>query len=570
MTNFPDVNGLSTVPEATSVPKKRGRPSVVWIIPIVAAIIGGWIAVQKILSEGPTITISLGNAEGLEAGKTKIKYNGVDVGTISTVTLSADRQGIVATAIMAAECRDMLVDDTHFWVVRPRISGGTVSGLGTLLSGSYVGMEVGKSKEKRNAFIGLATPPVVAGDVPGRLFVLKAEDLGSLDYGTPLFFRRIQVGQVVAYELDKDGRSITAKVFIHAPYDQYVNPETRFWQASGIDVSLAANGITIRTESLVSILIGGIAFETPVTGPVLPPAEPNSVFRLFSDRAEAMAPPQGEPKTYVLIFRQSVRGLLPGAPVEVSGIHIGEVMSIGMDFDLKTFGVSIPVTVKVYSELVSEKLTKGELDPSPADRRAIIDKLIELGFRAQLRTGNYLTGALYIAFDLFPNAPKAKVDWSRQPVELPTVPGELQGIEQSLTNIVKKLEKLPLEAIGNDLRKALVTLNQALADADKLAKRFNADVIPETKGALAEARRTLQAAERALGSANTVLLGPDAPVQQELRDTLQEISNAARALRVLADYLERHPESLVRGKKAAAPLPTAVQHPAQNGGKPTQ
>jgi paraquat-inducible protein B len=244
-------------------------------------------------------------------------------------------------------------------------------------------------------------------------------------------------------------------------------------------------------------------------------------------------------------------------------------VSIGMEFDMKTFGVSIPVTVKVYSELASERLVKGEPGPSPSDRRHMLDKLVELGFRAQLRTGNYLTGALFIAFDLFPNAPQAKIDWSQQPVELPTVPGELQGIEQSLTNIVQKLEKLPLEAIGNDLRKALVTLNQALQDADKLVKRFNTDLAPVTKAALIEARRTLEAAERTFSSADKAYLGTNAPVQQELRDALQEISSAARALRVLVDYLERNPDALLRGKKAA-PLPTPEAHPAKNGGKQTR
>jgi paraquat-inducible protein B len=410
---------------------------------------------------------------------------------------------------------------------------------------------------------------VVTGDVPGRFFLLKAENLGSLDFGTPIFFRRIQVGQVVGYDLDKDGRSITANIYVKAPYDQYVNPETRFWHASGIDVSLSANGISIQTESLVSIVIGGIAFETPAAAPVLPPAEPDTVFTLFSDRAEAMKPPMGTPHTYVVVFKQSVRGLFPGAPVEISGIHIGEVVSIGMDFDLKTFGVSIPVTVKVYSELASERLVKGEPGPSPSDREHMLDKLVELGFRAQLRTGNYLTGALFIAFDLFPKAAPAKIDWTQQPVELPTIPGELEGIEQSLTNIVQKIEKLPLEAIGKDLRKALVTLNQTLTDADKLAKRFNTDLVPETKGAIVEARRALEAAERTLSSADKVFLGANAPVQQEFREALQEVTGAARALRVLVDFLERHPDSLLKGKKAT-PVPTREAHPAKEGGKQTR
>jgi paraquat-inducible protein B len=562
MANIPDKDELSSIPEATGVPKKRLHPSVVWIIPIVAAVIGGWIAVQMVLSRGPTITISFRSAEGLEAGTTKIKYNGVDIGTVSTITISEDRKGVIVTAKMAKESQGMLVEDTQFWVVRARISGGTVSGLGTLLSGSYIGIEVGKSKEKRHAFIGLSVPPVVTGDVPGRFFLLKAENLGSIDYGTPVFFRRIQVGQVVAYQLDKDGRGITANLFIHAPYDQYVNPDTRFWHASGIDVSLTASGIAVHTESVVSILIGGIAFETPSSGPVLPPAEPHTLFTLFSDRAEAMKPPLGTPHTYVVVFKQSVRGLVAGAPVEISGINIGEVVSIGMDFDPKTSGVSIPVTLKVYPELASSRLVKGELSSTPDDRRHLLDRLVELGFRAQLRTGNYLTGALYIAFDLFASAPKGKIDWSQQPPEIPTVPGELEGIEQSLKNIVQKLDKLPLEAIGNDVRKTLVTLNQTLKDADKLVKRIDADVAPATKAALDEARRTLEAAERTFSSANKAFLGTNAPVQQELRDALQEISSAARALRVLVDYLERNPDSLLRGKKAA-PLPKPDMQPTQ-------
>jgi paraquat-inducible protein B len=569
MANIPDTNGFPDIPEAATVPKKRGRFSVVWIIPIVAAVIGGWIAVQKYLSQGPTITINFSTAEGLEAGTTKIKYNGVDIGAVSAITLSKDRQSVVVTAKMAPESDSMLVEDTHFWVVRARISGGTVSGLGTLLSGSYIGIDVGKSKEKRRDFVGLKVPPVVTGDTPGQFFFLKTDTLGSLDYGTPLFFRRIQVGQVVAYQLDQDGRSITANVFVQAPYDQYVTTGTRFWQASGIDASLSANGVSVHTESLVSILIGGIAFETPPEGPVLPPAGPNTVFKLFDNREDAMKPPQGEPRYYVLVFRQSVRGLVPGAPVEISGINIGEVVSIGLDFDLKTSGVAIPVTVKIYRELAFARLGKDEARMAKVDPHTIIEKLIGLGFRAQLQTGNYLTGALFVAFDLFPNAPKATVDWSKEPPELPTVPGELQGIEQSLTNIVQKLEKLPLEDIGKDVSKALVTLNQTLADASKLLKRVDADLAPEAKAALAGARRTLEAAERAISSTDKVYLGPNAPVQQEFRDALQGVMEAARAIRELMDYLERNPGALLGGKRGSPP-PSPEAYPAKNGGKQTR
>ncbi len=552
MANTNDKEHRGIIPEAMKVPKRRGRLSIVWIIPIVAAIIGGWIAVQKILNEGPAITIIFPTAEGLEAGKTKIKYNGVEVGTVTAVTLSNDRKNVVATAQMAADSRDLLVEDTRFWVERPRISGGTVSGLGTLFSGAYIGMDIGKSKKERRAFVGLHEPPVVTGDVPGRFFVLQSEDLDSLDYGTPIFFRRIQVGKVVGYELDKDGQKILVKVFINAPYDQYVNPETLFWQASGIDVSLSAGGVRVQTQSIASILIGGIAFETPGIAPVSAPAAENSVFKLFNDRSEAMKLPEGEAHDYVLRFEQSVRGLEPGAPVEFRGVKIGEVVSVNVEFDPKTYRFAVPVKIRTYSKLsniVNSDLSKLGETVTEQSFRASVDRLVADGYRAQLQTGNLLTGALFIAFDIFPNAPKATVDWSQQPPVFPTVPGELQQIQQSLTELVKKLEKLPLDAIGKNLLETLDTLNTSLRDMDKLLKGFGSQVTPELRGALSGARRTLAAAERSLNSLDSTYAGQDAPVQQDLREALQEVTRAARSLRVLADYLERNPSALLRGKK---------------------
>src|SRR5712692_4961355 len=261
---------LPPVPESRALPKKRTRFSLVWFIPIVAALVGAWVAVTRVLSEGPKITIVMKSAEGLEAGKTKVHYNGVDIGTVTTIELSKDHQHVTMTAQMAPKTEAFLVEDTKFWVVRPRISGANITGLGTLISGAYIGVEIGSSKEDRREFVALETPPVITGDIPGRFFILKTPDLGSLDTGTPIFFRRLQVGQVASYKLDGDGQFFTLRVFVKAPYDQYVNPNTRFWQASGIDVDLSASGLQVRTQSVLSILIGGVAFETPAEGPVLP------------------------------------------------------------------------------------------------------------------------------------------------------------------------------------------------------------------------------------------------------------------------------------------------------------
>jgi paraquat-inducible protein B len=512
------------------VPKKRTRLSLVWFIPIVAAIVGAWVAVTRVLSEGPKITIVFRSAEGLEAGKTKIHYNGVDIGTVTAIRLSEDHQRVITTAQMAPKTQSFLVEDTKFWVVRPRISGANITGLGTLISGAYIGVEIGSSKEPKSDFVALETPPVITGENPGRFFILKTPDLGSLDTGTPIYFRRLQVGQVASYELDQDGKNLTVKVFVRAPYDQYVNPDTRFWHASGIDVSLSASGITVQTQSVLSILIGGVAFETAATDPVLPPAEENTVFTLFSNRAEAFNPPPRNPQTYQLIFKDSVRGLAPGAPVEFRGIPVGEVADVRAQVDLKTFEFSVPVIIHVDAQRLGVKIM--DLKPGEnfeAMRRKMIDSLVSHGVRAQLKTGNLLTGAVYVSLDFFPGAPPATVDWSQKPVQLPTIPGQLEATEATVENIIKKLDKVPLQEIGDNLRKAIADLDLTIVSA---------------RGTLVSAQGTLD------NTSN--LTGPNSVQIQQLDDTLREVSRAARSLRVLADYLERHPEALIRGKTGEA------------------
>ncbi len=520
----------SSIPESRNVPKKRTRLSLVWFIPILAAVVGAWVAVTRVLSEGPKITIVMKSAEGLEAGKTKIHYNGVDIGTVSTIELSPDHRSVILKAQMAPKTEAFLVKDTKFWVVRPRISGANVTGLGTLISGAYIGVEIGSSQEDQRDFVALETPPVITGETPGRFFVLKTPDLGSLDTGTPIYFRRLQVGQVASYSLDKDGKNLTVKVFVQAPYDQYVNPNTRFWHASGIDVSLSASGLTVQTQSVLSILIGGIAFETAPAVLVMPPSEENAVFTLYSNRAEAFNPPPRNPQTYVLIFKDSVRGLSPGAPVEFRGIPIGEVIDVRAQIDLKTFEFSVPVTIHLDPTRLGVKI----LDSSPGIdletmRRKLIDALVTHGIRAQLKSGSLLTGAVYVSFDFIPGAPPATVDWSRKPVELPTTPGQLEATEATVENIIEKLDKVPFQEISEDLQKAIVQLNMTLVSA---------------QGALTSARGTL--------NNTSALTEPNSSQVQQIGSTLQEVSRAARSLRVLADYLERHPDALLRGKPGEA------------------
>jgi len=534
MADTPRPAELPDIPVAVAAPKSARSIQLVWLIPLIAVLVGGWLAVKAIIDRGPTITISFETAEGLEAGKTKIKFKDVEVGLVNSVVLSEDFKRVIVTADLVKGTERYLAEDTRFWVVRPRITGGDVSGLGTLLSGAYIGVDTGKSGKSTRSFTGLKAAPVFSFDVPGREFVLRGSDLGSLDPGTPVYFRRIQVGQIVSYELDKDGRGVTLKLFVNAPYDQHVTSNTRFWHASGFDVTLDASGVKIQTQSVVAMLSGGLAFETPAESAALPPAAAGAEFRLFAHRAEAMTNPDPIVMKSMMVFRESVRGLAPGAPVDFRGIVVGEVTAIRVELDPATLHISIPVEVNIYPRRLGTRLVKQQAVLSDRERREFLNAMMAHGLRAQLRTGNLLTGQLFIALDFFPHAPKVKTASIGDVFELHTVSSGMTELQETIASITKKIQDLPLGEIGADLR-------QTLQSANQLLQRFDRDLAPEARAAIVDVRKALAATEG--------VLKPESPLQQDARDAMRELARAAQAFRILADYLERHPEALIQGKK---------------------
>jgi paraquat-inducible protein B len=521
------------VPDPVVGPRGRWIPSLIWLIPLIAALVGVFLVVKSGLDRGPRINVSFKTAEGLEPGKTKVKYKDVDIGEVRAITLSPDLTRVVVNVELRKDAEAFAVTGTRFWVVRPRVAASGITGLGTLLSGAYIGADAAQSDETQHDFVGLETPPAITRDQQGKQFLLNASDLGSLDIGSPVYYRRIQVGQVINYALNSDGSGVSLRVFVNAPYDRFVSENTRFWHASGVAVRVDSSGIKVDTQSLAAVVTGGIAFQSPPGEPAGEPARDDTSFTLAHDQSDAVKNRDGAPITAVLNFNQSLRGLSPGAQVDFRGIILGEVTSVGVVYDRKNQSFRMPVTIAIYPERLGERFRSGN-DKTDLDRKAeIISRMVDHGLRAQLRTGNLITGQLYVALDFFPKASPAKMDPSKQPLELPTLANSLDELQVQVSDIARKIDKIPFEQIGNNL-------NGALVNANKLFDQLNGEIAPEAKATLSSAKQTFDTAQRTLQE--------DSPLQSDVRQAMHELTRTAQSLNVLADYLERHPESLLRGK----------------------
>ncbi|MCX2888079.1 MULTISPECIES: MlaD family protein [unclassified Pseudomonas] len=549
----PSINEGPQDPGHAPVKTRRFSVSLVWIVPIVAVLVGLSLVIHSKMQEGPTIILSFKTGDGLTANKTEVKYRSVVIGHVSEVELSADQRSVNATVKLAKQAEGFTREDSKFWVVRPRIGAGGVSGIDTLLSGDYIGADIGQSNNRVRQFKGLENPPPITYGEPGKRFTLHTQDLGSLDIGSPVYYRKIPVGQVVAYALDADGKGVSIEVFIHAPNDAYVTENTRFWNASGIDVNVDANGFAVKTESLSTLLVGGIAFRAPEYSPNDTAAAEDRAFDLFADQQTALAPPNGKAHYLALRFDQALRGLKVDAPVEFLGVEIGKVVSVDLDFDEAKRSFPLNVGIVVYPQRLGrahQKLLKA-LHHDPEDIAAtaqIFSTFVANGLRAQARSGNLLTGQLYIALDFFPKAPKASFDTSARPIAIPTVPGSLEQLQEQLQAMVDKINKLPVERIASNLDGNLVELRKSLA-------QFNSKTLPGVQNTLADVSKTLQ-------SANSTL-AEDSPQREKLTETLDELGRMSRSLRELSDYLGRNPESLIRGRPNNA-APMDLQGPPRN------
>jgi len=532
------------LPQPRVVKARRWNVSLVWLVPFVAIAIAASMLVRSIFLIGPRIEIQFKSADGVEAGKTEVRYKEVVIGKVLSVALRDDRQSVGVVVQLDRSAASFAVDDTSFWVVRPRIGSGGVSGLGTLFSGAYIGTDAGVSTKSRSEFIGLEAPPFVLRGEPGSVFVLRAEDLGSLDVGSPVFHRRTPVGRVVGYTLDAERDELSMKIFVEAPYQKLVTLNSRFWNASGIDLTLNASGLSVNTQTLASVLAGGMAFDAPPEAARAPQAPENTVFTLYNDRRSALAPPDGVAVPVRMVFDQSVRGLTPGAGVDLLGVDIGRVRSVALQYDAQRHRFPVEVVAEIYPLRLGPVRDALLRDAGGAGDGVVLQQLVASGLRAQLRTGNLLTGQLYVALDFIPGPPRTASIGADGIVRMPTAPGTLSELQPQIAEIVQKVSKIPFDDIGRDLRTTLRSANAAIGQ-----------LTPDAQKALAEVQRTLSSAQKTIESLDRNVADPSSPVQRNLEDTLQELQRTAGALRLLSVYLHQHPEALLRGKTAAAQVP---------------
>ncbi len=512
--------------EARAAVRERRRISTVWIIPIVALVLGVYMVIYTVQRQGPEIIIEFDTAEGIEAEKTKVRVRNVEVGLVESVGLGQDLEGVVVTARIAPEAAPLLRADTQFWVVRPRVGAAGISGVGTLLSGAYIQLSPGSGPDGRREFEGLEVPPVTPTGTPGLRIRLLSETAGSLGAGDPILYRGYRVGRIEEATFDVERRRMVYGGFIEAPYDDLVNSSTRFWNASGFSFRASADGIELDTGSIETLLLGGITFGLPEGINPGQPVDNDTSFKLYKDFKSVNARPFEHGLEYVVSFAQSVRGLRPGAPVEYRGLPMGQVERVLLDEMARRLsgeGEAIPVLIRLEPGRVDLPDNEASVHRLGED----IKESVSNGLRGSLATGNLLTGSLYVAFDIYPDAAPAEIGSYAGRPTLPTIPSGLEGAQQKLFALLDKVNALPLENLTASTADAIANLN-AVLESQPMQE------LPESLD------QTLSELQQALGA-----VSPNSALHERLLRTLTELDRTLASLRSLLATLDDQPNSVI-------------------------
>ena len=518
----------------------QGRKlSGIWIIPLLAVLLGGYMVIHTWMTEGPEIEISFKTAEGLAAGKTKVKYRNVDMGLVEEVRLSENLEGVIAKVKLDRQALPLLREDTRFWVVTARVGLGQISGLGTLLSGAYIELSPGTDAEQgRREFVALEKPPLTPADAPGLRLHLSSDRATAVSAGDAVLFHGDKVGRVESREFDPGERKIHYVVFIDAPYHELVNSAVRFWDVSGVRLSLNAEGFNVETGALDTVLAGGVAFGVPPDMDPGEPVESGAKFRLYESRGQILENPFRYGTHYVLLFEQSIKGVLPGAPVEFRGIPLGHVVrvmvkeSVDSNIGLKREGKGDPIPVLVYLE--PGRMAMPDVPDSIDFLRQAVAEGIANGMRASLESGNLLTGAKFISIDYFEGADDAQVGTFLEYSTIPTVESGLGQLQYQLSAFLNKLNTLPLEDTISGANKAISSLNENLTSLQSILDSQSTQQLP------ADLAATLDDISRAVNG-----LSPDSELGQSLSSSLRRLNQTLGNLESLTRSLAEKPNAVI-------------------------
>jgi paraquat-inducible protein B len=527
----PATSGLSgeTAARLEAVVSGRRRIPAIWFLPIVAALLGLYMVIYTAMSEGPEIHVTFATAEGIEAGKTKIKARSVQVGLVEEVHLNDDLESVTVVAKLDLAAAALLRDDSRFWVVRPRLGAGGVSGLGTIMSGAYIELQPGPGRpSKKRDFVGLEDIPTTPLSAPGLRLTLVGTEVGSLAQGQPILFRGYPVGTIEERIFDPEKQQVRYNAFIKEPYDLLVSDATRFWNASGISLSTSAEGLKVDIGSLQTLLAGGVAFdlpnETSPGGAVVDGTE----FVLYDDRATSELQTYEHSIRYVVEFNQSVRGLVVGAPVEYRGLLVGRTVSLILEADQtgETYRDSLPILI----EIDPARLGASDDEQGVEWLRKAIERDVGRGLRVSLESGNLITGSLLVGLDFFPDAEPAEVGVFGEYPSLPAVKTGFASIERRINTVLEKVAGLPLERTVNEL-------NEMLHEVRKLAASDEVGQLPaELNASLSELQKTLAS------------FSPGAPLYDQLERAISELNRTLQSVEEVSRTLGEQPSTLIFSK----------------------
>ncbi|MBM3646497.1 MAG: MCE family protein [Alphaproteobacteria bacterium] len=555
-----DSGGPGELP--TAGVRRRRRIPLVWLVPLLTGLIALWLAWDTYSKKGPTITVAFDSAAGLTAGQSQLKYKNVVMGTVKAIGVAADLTHVVVTIDTVREAEALLTDKTIFWVVKPELFAGNITGLETLLSGSYIGMRPSAEPgQLKRDFVGQQDPPVLQAWAKGTTYRLETKRLGSISLGSPIFFRDIEVGTVLGWDLGDLASRVTIHAFVRAPYDQYVRVDSSFWNASGLSMKLNAEGIAVQMESLRALLLGGIAFDSPRDSGQ-PVAAAKRQFPLYASFEAAKSAGFGRQLQLLSYFPGSVAGLEVGADVTLHGIKVGEVTDVSLLFDPKLDRIVVPVRYRVEADRVINIAAVQKLDA-----QSLAEKMIKRGMRATLQAPSLLTGQKIVVLERVPDAPPAELHRDGDTYIIPTSEvGGFDTIARSANELLSKLNRIDFDKIGKNIESAtvgldntingpqlkatLINLDKAMAAVQDFTRRLDQDGAPALKrlpAIASELQEAIAKANRLFGSINAGY-GDDSRFRRDLDRLLPQLTDAARSIRALSDLLSRHPEALIKGR----------------------